>query len=371
MDINKETNFQEWYVEILKKAEIVDARYNSKGMFVWLPYGFKIMRAIKEFWDKLFQDAGIQEYYFPEIVPLDYAQQNESWWQSFKDEGYKVVAGKNEIQGVIRPTGEPAMYPMFKLWIRTYTDLPLRLYQTSSAFRYESKSTHPLIRDREITIWHEIHTAHATEKGAENEAELHMQLWEKLWGVLALPIWKVKKPQWECFAGAVGAIEYYTLLPSGRVMETGSINNLGQAYAKKFDIKFKDANGKEDFVWQICTGVGARLLAAVIGIHGDNKGLILPPEIAQIKCVIVPIIFKGKEKSVIEKANEIEALLNKGGIATKVDMRDEIAAGSKFYEWEAKGVPIRIEIGPRDLEKNQITIVKRNDNKKIVVSENE
>lgn len=372
MDIDKKTNFSEWYDEALKNGEILDARYNSKGMFVWLPYGFKIMRTIKEAWDKLFQDAGIQECYFPQLVPIEYAKQNESWWEGFKEEGYSLVTGKDkDVQGIIRPTGEPAIYPMYKLWIRTFSDLPLRMYQTSSSFRYESKSTRPLIRDREITIWHEIHTAHATKEEAEKEAELHMKLWGELWDKLALPIWKVRKPQWECFAGAVGAVEYYTLFPSGRVMETGSVNNLGQAYAKKFDIKFKDADGKENYVWQICTGVGARLLAAAISIHGDNKGLIIPPEIAPTKCVIIPIMFKGKETVVLEKAKEIESALKNENISAFVDNRDEIAAGRKFYEWEAKGVPLRIEIGPRDLEKKQVVVVKRNDNKKIVVLEEE
>lgn len=372
MDIDKKANFSKWYDEALKNGEILDARYNSKGMFVWLPYGYKIMQTIKKSWDKLFQDAGIQEVYFPQLVPLEYAKQNDSWWEGFKDEGYLAIVGKDkEIQGLIRPTGEPAIYPMYKLWIRSYSDLPIRMYQTTSSFRYESKSTRPLIRDREITVWHEIHTAHATKEEAEKEVELHMKLWDILWDKLALPVWKVRKPQWECFAGAVGAIEYYTLFPSGRVMETGSVNNLGQAYAKKFNIKFKDVNGKEKYVWQVCTGVGARLLAAVIAIHGDNKGLVLPPEIAPIKCVIVPIFFKGKEKLILEKARKIEKVLKDENVDVVVDDRDEIAPGRKFYEWEAKGVPIRIEIGPRDLEKNQITAVKRNDNTKIAIPENE
>jgi len=370
MDIDKKANFSEWYDEALKESEILDSRYNSKGMFIWLPYGFKIMRRIKEMWDKLFQDAGIQECYFPQLVPIEYAEQNKSWWDGFKEEGYLMVTGKNkEVQGIIRPTGEPAIYPMYKLWIRTFSDLPLRLYQTTSSFRYESKSTRPLIRDREITMWHEIHTAHATKEEAEKEVDLHIKLWDKLWDKLALPVWKVRKPQWECFAGAVGAIEYYTLFPSARVMETGSVNNLGQAYAKEFDIKFKDTDEKEHFVWQVCTGVGARLLAAIISIHGDRKGIIVPPEIAPTKCVIVPIMFKGKEQIILKKAKEIESMLKKENISVFIDSRDEIAAGRKFYEWEAKGIPLRIEIGPRDLEKNQITIVRRDSNEKVAINE--
>ena len=267
---------------------------------------------------------------------------------------------------MLRPTGEPAMYPMFSLWIRSYTDLPLRIYQTVSSFRYETKHTRPLIRDREITVWHEIHTAHATKEDAEKEFENHMVMYDKLWEFLALPSIKVRKPQWEVFPGAVGAVEYYSLMPTGKVMENGSVNNLGQAYAKKFNIKYKDQKGAEHVVWQLCTGNGARLLAAVIAVHGDDKGLVLPPNIAPIQAVITPIYTKKNRGTVLKEAEKIEKELAKAGIRVYTDARD-VFPGIKFYDWEIKGVPLRVEIGPRDLEKKQVTLVRRDTQEKHAV----
>jgi prolyl-tRNA synthetase len=367
----KKKEMSEWYVQVLRIADILDDSYDIKGMAVWKPYGYKAMLNLKAIWDKLFQDAGIEECYFPLIVPIEYCEQNESWWKGFQTEGYKVVAGSDEkIQGVIRPTGEPAMYPMYAKWIRSKSDLPIRLYETVNSYRYETKHTRPLIRTREITVWHEIHTAHATQEEAEKEFDLHMKMWDQMWEDMALPVFKVKKPQWECFPGAIGAVEYYTTTPNARVMENGSVNNLGQAYAKKFNVKYQGDDGKDKYAWQLCTGNGARLLGGTFIVHGDDRGLIMPPRIAPIKAVIVPIVFKGKEKLVLDKCQDIYKKL-KNSFDVKLDDRESKSAGEKFYDWEIKGVPIRIEIGPKDIEKNQVMIVRRDTCKKTAVSEDE
>lgn len=363
-------DLSDWYSQVLLVADMIDKRYDFKGAYVWKSYGYKTMQNIRKRWDELFQGAGIEEMYFPQIVPIQYCKQNEAWWEGFEREGYKVIAGAdNEVQGALRPTGEPAIYPMFSLWTRTKSDLPIRMYETVSSFRYETKHTRPMIRDREITVWHEIHTAHATREEAEAEMELHMQLWDKLWADLAMPVFKVKKPIWECFPGACGAIEYYSTTPDGRVMENGSCNNLGQAYSKKFNIKYTDTDGTEKYAWQICTGNGARLLAGALIVHGDDNGLVMPPRIAPYKAVIVPIIFKGKEKDVFKKCCSVYDRLSKS-FAIKYDDR-EATAGSKFYDWEIKGVPVRIEIGPKDIEKKQVTLVRRDNGEKIPVKETE
>jgi len=360
----------EWYNQLMLLADIVDDRYAVKGMAVWKPYGYKIMQNIKHIWDNLFQEVGIQEVYFPLLVPIEYCEQNPSWWEGFKSEGFRVIAGTdNKIQGIIRPTGEPAIYPMYSMWVRSKNDLPIRFYETVNSYRYETKSTRPLIRTREITVWHEIHTAHATREEAEKEFQLHIKLWDKLWNDLALPSFKVVKPIWECFPGAIGAIEYYSTTDNGRVMENGSVNNLGQAYAKKFNIKFKDEKGKEEYAWQICTGNGARLLGGLILVHGDNKGLIVPPRIAPIKAVIIPILFKGKEKTVLEKARKLFEELKE--FSPYLDERENKSAGEKFYEWEIKGVPLRIEIGPKDIEKETLVLVRRDTAKKEIIKHNE
>jgi prolyl-tRNA synthetase len=366
----KKSDFSTWYNQILSVAGILDKRYDVKGMYVWLPYGYDIMLRLKGYWDVFFKEAGIKETYFPLIVPLSYAEINKSWFDGFKDEAF-WVGGRHEKEftHILRPTGEPAMYPMFKTWIRTHGDLPLRIYETVSSFRYETKHTRPIIRDREITMWFEIHTAHATQKEAEKEAELHKKLYSQLWDVLALPYLRMKKPAWESFPGSVGAIEDYTIMPTGKAMENGSINILGQAYAKAFDITFKDAKGKDKHVWQVCTGNGARYLAAALAVHGDDRGLVLPPKIAPIQVVVVPI-YKEKDKTnVLKKARALaEHLKKEDCVRVELDER-EITPGSKFYDWELKGVPVRLEIGPRDIQQNTVKLVRRDTGKKEDVKE--
>lgn len=363
----KKAEFAEWYEQILPAAEIIDNRYDVKGLFAWMPYGYNIMLNIKSLWDNLFRDSGIKEMYFPLIVPLNYCEKNESWWKGFKEQAFWVAGKGEESKHILRPTGEPAMYPLFSLWIRAYSDLPLRIYETVFSYRYETKQTKPLIRDREIGPWYEIHTAHATKEEAINEIKEAERINDVIWQKLAIAPLKVEKPIWECFPGAVGAIEYYTLMPDGRVLENGSLNNLGQAYSKKFDIKFVDKNGKEDYVWQTCTGNGERYLGSLVSVHGDDKGLIIPPAIAPIQAIIVPIYYKDDKDKIIKTALQLKEKLS-SVVKLDADLRDE-TPGSKFYDWEIKGVPLRIEIGPKDIEKKQVTIVRRDNGTKIAVPE--
>lgn len=361
----KKQNFPDWMSQVLALAKVIDNRYSIKSMFVWMPYGYDMMLRIKRFWDEEFRKNNIQEMYFPLMVPLEYAEQNDSWWQGFKDEGFWAGPRKKQ-EFIIRPTGEPAMYPMFSLWIRGYNDLPLRIYETVFSYRYESRQTRPLIRDREIGPWYEIHTVHATKQEAEQEIELARVMNYKIWKFIAVKPLLVRKPKWECFPGAEGALEYYNLMPNGRVMENGSLNNLGQAYAKKFNIKFRDKDGKEKYAWQTCTGNGERFLAAVIAQHGDDYGLVIPPNIAPIQVLIVPIFKQGNKKKVLSKAEGIKKKLGK----FRVNLDDsQESAGSKFYESELKGIPLRIELGEKEINNKEITLFLRNSRKKIKVKE--
>ena len=363
----KKKDLSDWYSQVLFFADIIDIRYNLKGFNVWKGYGYQLMMNIKRYWDDLFQKNGIQEMYFPMIVPVEYCEQNPDWWAGFKTEGFKVIAGeKNEIQGVLRPTGEPAMYPMYSMWIRTHQDLPFKAYETVSSFRYETQHTRPLIRDREITIWHEVHTVHATKEDSLEEANRHVEYYKAIWKHLALSPVIVEKPSWEVFPGAIGGIEFYYITANGKAMENGSVNILGQAYAKKFNVKYKDKDNQDQYAWQVCTGNGARLLAALILEHGDDKGLILPPSVAPYQVVIIPIIFEKQRKEIMAEVHKVQKALEKEGIRVLVDDKEE-SPGSKFYNWEIKGVPIRIEIGPKDVEKEQVTLVKRIDGKKEAV----
>ncbi len=367
----KNENFSEWYNQVISVAGLIDKRYNVKGMFVWLNYGYEIMLNLKNYWDKIFKENGLKEMYFPLIVPLEYANMNEDWFKGFKEMAFWVKGiEEKEATHILRPTGEPAMYPMFALWIRSYNDLPLRIYETVSSFRYETKHTRPLIRDREITVWFEIHTAHATKEEADKEGKLHQKLYDIIWKRIAIPRIRVEKPEWECFPGAIGAVEDYTIMPNGKAMENGSINYLGQAYAKKFNIKFRDKDGKEKYVWQMCTGNGARFLVAALATHGDDKGLVMPPEITPIQLIIIPIYSMKNKNKVIKKANEFLDRLKEEGIKAEIDLRED-RPGSKFYDWEIKGVPIRLEIGPKDISKKSVTLVRRDNGKKEFVKESQ
>ncbi|MCL5423516.1 MAG: hypothetical protein M1385_00340, partial [Candidatus Marsarchaeota archaeon] len=254
------TNFMEWYNALLHLAEIAEKSYPVKGTFIWMPYGLGMMKKITGVVDVELKKIGVKEVLFPLFVTMDFAQKNDKWFNGFKEEAF-YIDGKELL---LRPTGEPAMYPIFSEWARQ-GKLPIRIYQTVSSFRNESKTTHSLIRDREITFWHEIHTAHKTVEEARNEADMHRKMYSYIWNnVLNIPDIVVSKPKYEIFAGADSAFEFYTILPDGRLLENGSVNNLGQSYARKFDVCYTDSNGNKEYAWQVCTGNGARFLAAVI-----------------------------------------------------------------------------------------------------------
>lgn len=353
-------NFIEWYNSLLQLAEIVDRRYPIKGCFVWMPYGFKIMKRLVEIWNKIFEENGIEEVYFPLIVPLEFAKINDEWFEGFKDEAF-YVEGENSI---LRPTGEPAMYPIFKYWIMDGR-LPIKIVETVSSFRKEGKTTHTMIRDREITFWHEIHTVHKTKEEAMEEMEKHKKIYEYIWKeVLNIPSICVEKPKYEIFPGAESAYEFYTILPNGRLLENGSVNNLGQAYAKKFDLFYINEKGEKEYVWQVCTGNGARFLVATVTLHGDERGLVLPPKIAPYQVVIVTIP-KGGE-SFLNEARELKKLLDENGIRVFLD-ESKKTPGEKFNIWDLKGVPIRIEIGDLEVKKGFYTIYRRDRKERIEV----
>ncbi len=362
----KKSDFPEWMSQVLQLAKIIDNRYDIKSMFVWLPYGYDIMLRIKGFWDEEFKKNGLKETYFPLMVPIKYAEQNDSWWKGFKEEGF-WAGKKDKTEFILRPTGEPAMYPMFSLWTRSYTDLPLRIYETVFSYRYETKQTRPLIRDREIGPWYEIHTCHSTKEEAEQEIQLAKKMNDKIWEKIAVSPIIVKKPKWEVFPGAEGALEYYTLMPNGKVLENGSLNNLGQAYAKRFNIKFIDKDKKEKYVWQTCTGNGERYLAAVIAQHGDDSGLVLPQNIAPIQIIIIPIYSKKDKNEIIKKAKEIKEKLP---FRVEIDERED-SVGSKFYDSELKGIPIRIELGKREIKNRQLTFFLRHTKNKLTIKEDD
>ncbi|OQD58999.1 prolyl-tRNA synthetase [Methanobrevibacter arboriphilus JCM 13429 = DSM 1125] len=361
-------NFSQWYHNILEEASIIDSRYPIKGMSVWLPKGFKLRKHIIEPLKKLL-DKDHEEVLFPLLVPEDELAKEGIHVKGFEDEVYWVThGGQKELNKklAIRPTSETAMYPMFSLWVRSHIDLPMKFYQVVNTFRYETKHTRPLIRVREITTFKEAHTVHATKEGADEQVKEAIKIYKEFFDTLAIPYLLSKRPIWDKFPGADYTMAFDTLMPDGKTLQIGTVHNLGQTFAKTFDITYETAESTHDYVYQTCYGLSDRVIASVIGIHGDEKGLRLPPQIAPNQVTIIPIIFKKGGEEVLNKCEEIKSSLESSNIRTSMDNRD-IRPGKKFYEWELNGSPIRIELGPRDLENNKAVIVRRDNLEKIEI----
>ncbi|MDI6888880.1 MAG: proline--tRNA ligase [Methanocellales archaeon] len=355
----KKADFSEWYSEILSMAGIVDVRYPIKGLSVWHPFGLTLRNRVYSILRSLL-DVDHQEALFPLLIPETEFMKEAEHIKGFEEEVYWVTKGGDtplEVPLALRPTSETAIYPMFKLWIRSHTDLPLRVYQIVNTFRYETKHTRPLVRVREITSFKEAHTAHATWEDAEKQVHEAVRIYSDFYDRLAIPHIFTKRPDWDKFPGADYSIAVDTLMPDGKTLQIGTIHHLGTNFAKTFDVQYEDVNGEQQYVHQTCYGISERCVAAVIAIHGDDRGLILPPEVAPTQVVIVPILF-GKGKGVYEAAKRVHKTLSNKGFRVVLDDSDE-RPGAKYYKWERKGVPLRIEVGPRDLKSNSVTLVRR------------
>ncbi|MEM2402927.1 MAG: proline--tRNA ligase, partial [Archaeoglobaceae archaeon] len=272
------------------------------------------------------------------------------------------------VKLALRPTSETAMYPMFKLWIRNHADLPLKVYQIVNTFRYETKHTRPLIRLREITSFKEAHTAHKNFEEAEEQVRRAIGYYKEFYDFLAIPYFVVRRPDWDKFPGAVYTIAFDTIMPDGRTLQIGTVHHLGDNFAKTFDIKYEAIDGNHYYVHQTCYGISERCIASLISIHGDDLGLVLPFEVAPVQIVIIPILYKGKEKYVLELCNELLGKLKNFRV---VFDNSEDRPGAKYYKWELKGVPLRFEIGPKEAEKREVIVSFRDERKKFSVAINE
>jgi len=354
-------NFSEWFHNILEEANITDSRYPIKGMAIWMPYGFKIRKYMLEKIKELL-DKDHEEVLFPLLVPETELAKEGEHVKGFENEVYWVTkGGRNELNEklALRPTSETAIYPMYALWIRSHIDLPIKYYQIVNTFRYETKHTRPLIRVREITTFKEAHTAHATKKESDEQINDFIEIYKEFLDSLGIPYLISKRPSWDTFPGADYTMAFDTILPDGKTLQIGTIHNLGQTFAKTFDITFEDRNGEHKFVYQTCAGLSDRVVASIIGIHGDEKGLCLPSMVSPNQVTIIPIIFKDGKEEVLEKCGQIKNNLEAAGLRVNIDDRD-MRPGKKFYDWELKGTPLKLELGPRDL-KNNITIAMRRD----------
>jgi prolyl-tRNA synthetase len=367
--IDKYLDFDDWYHDALREADLVDIRYPVKGMIVWKPYGLKALRLTQRILMDLLEKTGHLEAYFPALIPESVFAKERDFLEGFGGESF-VVEGtgtkKFNERFYLRPTSETVMYYMWNLWIKGRRDLPLKMYQVVNVFRYETKMTHPILRVREIMGFIEAHTAHATPEEAEAQIKEAIGIYKEFFDRLQLPYYIVKTPPWDTFAGAEYNYDFITVMPDGKGLELGSVINLGQRFAKAFDIKYMDTDGQFKYIYQTCYGVSERVLGAVIGIHGDEKGLFFPPEIAPIQVVIVPIA-KPEDVQVLEYARRVKEILEKTGIRVFIDDDLEKSPGWKYYYWEMKGVPVRIEVGPREVGEKTVTIARRDGAPRIVV----
>lgn len=356
---NKKENFSEWYNEILETAEMSDKRYPVKGMNVWLPYGLKAMNMIDLLARELSEDHGIEEVRFPVLITRNQLAVEFEHLKGFEGELYWVTKGgydQLDIDMALRPTSESAMYPMFSLWIRNHADLPKRIFQIVSVYRYETKHTRSFLRVREIHFY-EAHTAHESYEDAERQIGDYMKIWEGLNRTLKLPHVINRRPDWDKFPGAVYTIAADAIMPGGRTLQVATMHHYGENFSKTYDIRYSDESGESHYVHQTTYGMSERLLGAVIGIHGDDMGLILPSGIAPVQVVIVPIPSQSADTA--SYGAEIMRTLRMEGIRCTVDTRDGYTPGWKYNYWEMKGVPVRIEVGEKEVSSQSVTLAVR------------
>jgi prolyl-tRNA synthetase len=360
--VSKNDNFSEWYTQVVLKAKLADYA-PVKGLIVLRPDGYSIWESLKNTFDKKFAKNGIRNGFLPILIPESLLGKEKKHFEGFNPEVFWVThSGTNKLGDrlALRPTSETLAYTMYAKWIQSWRDLPLKINFWNTALRAEIKATKPFLRTSEF-LWQEGHTVHATQEEAEKEVMEILEIYKHtVEDELAIPVRTGKKSEKEKFVGAVHTTTMESIMPDGKALQMGTSHFLGQNFSKPFEVKFADKDNVEHFAWQTSWGVSWRLIGAMIMVHGDDKGLVLPPKVAPIQVVIIPIYKndEGKDK-VLPKVNEIKENLESKDIRVHVDDRSGLSPGYKFNDWELKGVPIRIEIGPKDIEKQSIVIAKR------------
>ncbi|MFP3226021.1 MAG: proline--tRNA ligase [Sulfolobaceae archaeon] len=361
-----ENNFSEWFDWVIREAEVYDyGRYPVKGMGVWMPYGFKIRRAVTDLMRKLLDSTGHEEVLFPMLIPEDLLKKESEHIRGFEGEVYWVTRGGEEdldVKLALRPTSETVITFMESFWIQSYKQLPKKYYQIVSIFRYETKATRPMIRLREVTTFKEAHTLHETYEDAERQVKEAVEIYKKFFDELGIPYVISQRPEWDKFAGAEYTIAFDTVMPDSRTLQIGTVHHLGQHFTKAFDFKIQKKDGTLDYPHQTSYGISDRVIAVLIAINGDDHGMVLQPLVAPIKVVIVPIPAKDNlstTEKILKYCEEISNELNSNGITTVIDKDPEKTPGEKFYIWELRGVPVRIEIGPRELKDGTVFMKRR------------
>jgi prolyl-tRNA synthetase len=360
----KSKDFSRWYTDVILKAELAD--YSPvKGCMIIRPDGYTLWENIQRALDEMIKASGIQNAYFPLFIPESFIKKEKEHVEGFSPElAVVTVGGGEELEEklIVRPTSETIIYSMFAKWIESWRDLPQRLNQWCNIVRWE-KRTYLFLRTTEF-LWQEGHTCHATHEEALKETMDALIRYEKLYKEwLAIPGLVGKKSEGEKFPGAVDTYAHEMLMPDGKVLQGSTSHDLGQNFAKPFKIQFQDKNGKLQYVWQTCWGFSTRSIGALIMAHGDDNGLVLPPKVAPYQVVIVPI--RGEENdSVLKMVKKLQYDLDKAGIRTILDDREEETPGWKFNEWELRGVPIQMMIGQEEVKKQIVTLGRRDEQKK-------
>lgn len=361
----QEDDFAQWYTDVCLKAELMD--YSSvKGFIIYRPYGYAIWEQIQHYLDKRFKQTGHENVYMPLVIPESLFKKEKEHIEGFAPECLVAKEGGSapiEDPLIIRPTSEVLFCDHYSKIIKSYRDLPKLYNQWCSVVRWE-KTTRPFLRGSEF-LWQEGHTMHATEEEARHETLQMLEIYDDLGrDVLAIPFSKGRKTDKEKFSGALETYSIEALMPDGKALQSGTTHYFGNGFAKAFGIQFQNKEGKLESPYQTSWGVSTRLLGAVIMVHGDDNGLVLPPAVAPIQVVVIPVAMN--KPGVLTKAKEIAKELEEAGFRVKLDDSDK-TPGWKYSEYEMKGVPLRVELGPRDIEKGQVVIAKRNTGEKIFV----
>lgn len=365
---SRANDYSQWYLDVIDAAELAE-NAPVRGCMIIKPYGYALWEKTQKILDEKFKSSGVENAYFPMLIPESLLKKEEKHVEGFAPEVAVVThAGGKKLEEplVVRPTSETIMYEVFSKWIRSYRDLPLLINQWANVIRWEMR-TRLFLRTTEF-LWQEGHTVHSTEAEAEKRALMMLDVYKDFAeNYMAIPVIPGRKSEAEKFAGASGTYTVEAMMQDGKALQFATSHNLGQNFAKVFDVTFLDESNSKQFGWQTSWGLSTRVIGGLIMTHSDDKGLVLPPKIASIQVVIVPIIPKEWDKQLVSE--ESQSILNNlisRGYSVKIDDRD-MRPGEKFYEWEKKGVPLRVEVGPKDIANNSVVIVRRDTGEKKII----
>ncbi|HYK93705.1 MAG TPA: proline--tRNA ligase [Thermoplasmata archaeon] len=357
---DKSRSLIDWYLQVVEEAELTDKRYGVKGMNIWPPYGFAARRALDSVIIAALERSGSRAVEFPALIPQTEFQKEKEHIKGFDQQVYWVTRGgatELDIPLVLRPTSETAMYPVFALWVRSHRDLPLNVYQIVNTFRYETRTTRPFLRVREIHFVEE-HTCQIDEATASARVAANLASFGEMSTAYALPFVPVRRPDWDKFPGAHYSIALDIPIGEGRTLQIGSIHHYRENFSRPYGIQYEASDGSQRFAHQTTFGLSERLLGAIVAVHGDSKGVVFPTSVAPYEVVVVPILGGDGGAGTLDYARGVVDRLRRAGRRVHLDDTEE-RPGAKYYRWELKGVPLRLEIGRREAEGHRVTCVNR------------